>query len=83
MIFYTVDASDGDRPITFETAQAARSHAHTMANDVTPPGEYAIVEEIRTVPLTKAVICRLINGEGGFVAEQRVITKVLSRREHP
>lgn len=74
MKFYAVDAKDGNAPIYYTTKRAALTAARQAARDADVLlGETVDVEEVTLVPITKAVVLRLINIEGGYVDSSRVV----------
>jgi hypothetical protein len=70
MRVYSVDAGDGDPRLYFATKREALRYAHS----VTAPEGYAVlVEQVTLVPMTKAMIVRLLNVSGGYVDSAREI----------
>jgi hypothetical protein len=64
MTVYSVDAGDGDPRLYFATQREALHYAHSVT---APEGFAVLVEKVVLVPLTKAVIVRLLNVAGGYV----------------
>ncbi len=81
MKVYNVNANDGQSTIYFATKSAAMKEARRAAREYTPAGEHVEVEEVTLVPVTKAVVVRLINGEGAYVDAAQVIARIPSRRK--
>lgn len=81
MKVYAVNANDGEAPVMFATKGAALKEARKAAREYSPRGEVVEVEEIVLVPLDKATIVRLINGEGAYVEESTVVARFPSKRK--
>lgn len=76
-----MNANDGEKTLYFATKRDAMREARRAAAEYAPAGENVEVEEVTLVKLDKAAIVRLVNGEGGFVEDSRVIATLKSKRK--
>ena len=77
MTIYGVAVGD-ESSIYFATQREAFGHARTETKHhalTEPDNATAIVERVQLVPLTKAVIVRLVNVSGGYVDSTEVIAR--------
>jgi len=81
MRVYAVDAKDGEPDTCYATKGEALREGRRAAREYAPAGEVVEVEEWVLVPLTKAVIVSLINAQGRFLADSRVIARFPSKRK--
>ena len=73
MKVWAVDTHDGT-PLVFATKGEALAEARRAAREDEPETDEDIaVEEWQLVPITKAVIVRLLNVSGGYLQEHTVI----------
>ena len=78
MILYSIETSRGPQlwPTLKEALLEARAEANTTGMDVT-------VSRITTVAITREVMCNVINGWGGYSAEEAVIRTVKPQKVKP
>lgn len=68
MTFYEVDVEDGEPALLFETLKQAQTFAAKMATQLDASRTITIRKMIM-LPITKELIVRIVNHEGGYVAE--------------
>ncbi len=83
MKLYEVIAKDGEPSITYATKRAAIAEARRAAREYAPVGETVEVDEITIDKITKSLIVRLINNDGGYVVERRTVFTTPSKRKEP
>jgi hypothetical protein len=79
---YAVDCKDGEPRLYFATKREAVHQARASRGSA-PAGDAVEVEEVTLVPITKAVIVRLINMAGGYVEDSRIVATFPSTNRGP
>jgi hypothetical protein len=79
---YEVNAQDGEPSTTYATKREAMKEARRAAREYAPiDGGDVEIDEIVIDRVDKALVVRLINGEGGYVSDRRTIATVPNRRK--
>jgi hypothetical protein len=77
---YSVRCDDGDAPISFATKKEAVAQARKMRGSA-PAGSNVEVEELTLVKITKHVIVDLVNCQGGYVEDSRIVLSLPSTQK--
>jgi len=78
---YELNAKDGEPSTTYATKRAAVAEARRAAREFAPEGEIVEVDEITIDKITKALIVRLINNDGGYVVDRRTVFTTPAKRK--
>jgi len=70
MTLFEVSAANGEPSTTYATKRDAIAAARTLATD---SSVVVTVDQITLGPLTKALVVRLVNVEGGYVDSRRTV----------
>ena len=81
MKLYSVNAGDGEPSIAYATKGEAMKQARVAQREVCFEGHNVEVEEMALVPITKAMIVRLVNVSGGYVDSTRIVATLPGKRE--